>query len=448
MQEKIAPTVKPNWIGGHFRQFRKNPIGFIEMLASLGDVASFKMGKMPAYLVNHPDLVRDILVVNAHKFVKGRALQRAKNLLGEGLLTSEKEFHLRQRRLAQPAFHRARIAIYAKAMIDYGEKMSSDWKDGEELDVSKEMMRLTLWIVGKTLFSADVEADAEEVGEVMTTLVEMFDLLLMPFSEYLEMLPLPSSRKLRNARTKLDEIIYGFIRERRKNGEDKGDLLSMLLLATDEDGSQMTDKQVRDECLTIFLAGHETTANALTWTWYLLSQHPEIEAKFHAEIDAVLGNRTAVPEDYPNLKYTEQIFAESMRLYPPAWTVGRLADEDHELDGYKIAKGSLILTPMYIMHRDKRFWSNADEFKPERWETQSIKEASNKFIYFPFGGGVRRCIGEQFAWMEGVLLLATLGKRWKLKLSPNQKIALQPLITLRPKYGMKMQIEKRNQQVK
>lgn len=444
MQEKIAPTVKPNWIGGHFRQFRKNPIGFIEMLASLGDVTSFKMGKMPVYLVNHPDLVRDVLVVNAHKFVKGRALQRAKNLLGEGLLTSEKEFHLRQRRLAQPAFHRARIAIYAKAMIDYGEKMSSDWKDGEEVDVSKEMMRLTLWIVGKTLFSADVEKDAEEVGEVMTTLVEMFDLLLMPFSEYLEMLPLPSSRKLRNARTKLDEIIYGFIGERRKSGEDKGDLLSMLLLATDEDGSQMTDKQVRDECLTIFLAGHETTANALTWTWYLLSQHPEIEAKFHAEIDAVLGNRTAVPEDYPNLKYTEQIFAESMRLYPPAWTVGRLADQDHELDGYKIGKGSLILTPMYVMHRDKRFWSNADEFKPERWETQSIKEAGQKFIYFPFGGGVRRCIGEQFAWMEGVLLLATLGKRWKLKLSPDQKIALQPLITLRPKYGMKMQIEKRD----
>jgi cytochrome P450 len=292
MQEKIAPTVKPSWIGGHFRRFRKSPIKFLEMLSKLGDVTTFRMGKMPVYLVNHPDLARDVLVVNAHKFIKGRALQRAKNLLGEGLLTSEKEFHLRQRRLAQPAFHRARIAIYAKAMIDYGEKMSGEMKDGEVIDVSKEMMRLTLWIVGKTLFSANVEEDAENVGEVMTTLVEMFDLLLMPFSEYLEMLPLPSSRKLKNARTKLDEIIYGFIRERRKSGEDKGDLLSMLLSATDEDGSQMTDKQVRDECLTIFLAGHETTANALTWTWYLLSQNPDIEAKFlFANIikDAVAG---------------------------------------------------------------------------------------------------------------------------------------------------------------
>jgi cytochrome P450 len=443
MQEKIAPTVKPSWIGGHFRRFRKSPIKFLEMLSKLGDVTTFRMGKMPVYLVNHPDLARDVLVVNAHKFIKGRALQRAKNLLGEGLLTSEKEFHLRQRRLAQPAFHRARIAIYAKAMIDYGEKMSGEMKDGEVIDVSKEMMRLTLWIVGKTLFSANVEEDAENVGEVMTTLVEMFDLLLMPFSEYLEMLPLPSSRKLKNARTKLDEIIYGFIRERRKSGEDKGDLLSMLLSATDEDGSQMTDKQVRDECLTIFLAGHETTANALTWTWYLLSQNPDIEAKFHAEIDLVLGNRTATPEDYPNLKYTEQIFAESMRLFPPAWTVGRMANENHELDGYKIEKGSLVLTPMYIMHRDKRFWTDADEFKPERWETQSVKEAANKFIYFPFGGGIRRCIGEQFAWMEGVLLLATLGKKHKLKLLATQKIAMQPLITLRPKFGMKMTVEKR-----
>jgi cytochrome P450 len=443
MHNKIAPTVKAGWIGGHFRQFRKNPLEFLTHLASLGDVTTFRMGKMPVFLVTHPDLVRDILVVNAHKFIKGRALQRAKSLLGEGLLTNEKESHLRQRRLAQPAFHRARIAVYAKAMIDYGEKMSGVWVDGEERDISKEMMSLTLWIVGKTLFSANVEDDAENVGEVMTTLIEMFDFLVLPFSEYLEKLPLPHSKKLRNARKKLDEIIYGFIAERRKSGDDKGDLLSMLLLSTDEDGTQMTDKQVRDECLTIFLAGHETTANALTWTWYLLSQHPEIEAKFHAELDAVLGNRKATPEDYPNLKFTEQILAESMRLYPPAWTVGRMAEQEHELDGCKIVKGSLILTPMYVMHRDKRFWSNADEFKPERWETQSVKEASNKFIYFPFGGGVRRCIGEQFAWMEGVLLLATLGKKWKLTLNPEQKIVPQPMITLRSKYGMKMKIEKR-----
>jgi cytochrome P450 len=441
--QKTPPTIKPGLIGGHFNQFRKDRIGFLKKLAVVGDISAFRMGNQPAFMVNNPELIRDVLIVNANKFVKGRALQRAKNLLGEGLLTSEKEFHLRQRRLAQPAFHRARIAGYATSMIEYAEKMSDQWKDGETADLSKEMMRLTLWIVGKTLFSADVESDAEDVGEVMTTLVEMFDLLLLPFSEYLEMLPLPSSRRLKSSRTKLDEIIYGFINDRRKTAEDKGDLLSMLLLSEDEDGSKMTDKQVRDECLTIFLAGHETTANALTWTWMLLAQNPDIEAKFHAELDEVLGGRTPTPEDYPKLKYTEQILAESMRLFPPAWVLGRMADEDHELDGFEIKKGSLILMSTYLMQRDPRYWENPNVFDPSRWETQSVKEAGNKFIYFPFGGGIRRCIGEQFAWMEGVLLLATLGKDWKLILSPNQKIEMQPLITLRAKYGMKMKFERR-----
>ena len=441
--QNLPPSVKPFWIGGHFRPFRKQPVEFLTKLSQLGDVSYFTMGKQPVYLINHPEMVRDLLVVSANKFVKGRALQRAKNLLGEGLLTSEKEFHLRQRRLAQPAFHRARIMGYANSMIEYGEKMADDWRNGETRDISREMMRLTLYIVGKTLFSADVEKDAEDVGKTMTALVEMFDYLLLPFSELLEKLPLPQSNRLRKARAKLDQIIYGFINDRRQSGEDKGDLLSMLLLSEDEDGSQMTDKQVRDECLTIFLAGHETTANAMTWTWYLLSQHPEITAKFHAEIDKVLDGKSPTPEDYANLKYTEMILAESMRLYPPAWVVGRLSTEDHEFGGYKFSKNALILASPYLMQHDARFWENPNEFIPERWETVSVKEASNKFIYFPFGGGIRRCIGEQFAWMEGVLLLATLGRKWSLHLAPDQKIAMQPLITLRPKFGMKMELEKR-----
>ncbi len=441
--QKTPPTIKPSLIGGHFNQFRKNRTDFLRKLANLGDVSSFRLGNQQAYLVNHPDLVRDVLVVNAHKFVKGIALQRAKVLLGEGLLTSEKEFHLRQRRLAQPAFHRTRINAYANSMIEYAEKMSSDWVDGDERDLSKEMMRLTLWIVGKTLFSADVESDAEDVGEVLTVLVESFDLMMLPFAEYFEKLPIPSMRRLKKSREKLDEIIFGFIEERRKSAVDKGDLLSMLLLSEDEDGSQMTDKQVRDECLTIFLAGHETTANALTWTWMLLAQNPEIEAKFHAELDEFIGNRTPTPEDYPNLKFTEQIFAEAMRLYPPAWVLGRMTSEEHQFNEFKIEKNSLVLMSMYVLQRDSRFWEDAETFNPSRWETQSVKEAGNKFIYFPFGGGVRRCIGEQFAWMEGVLLLATLGKNWKLKLVENQKIEIQPLITLRPKFGLKMKFEKR-----
>jgi cytochrome P450 len=442
--QNSPPTVKADWIGGHFRSFRRNPTGFLQALAALGDVTAFRMGKIPAFLINHPDLIRDLLVTNHTKFMKGRALQRAKGLLGEGLLTNEGASHLRQRRMIQPAFHRAKINEYAEIMIASGEKMSGEWRDGDVRDIDREMMRLTLWIVGRTLFSANVEDDANEVGAAMTTIVSMFNFLLLPFSEILEKLPLPHSNKFRNAKKTLDDVIYKIINERRASGEDKGDLLSMLLQAQDEEtGGFMSDLQIRDEALTLFLAGHETTANALTWTFYLLSQNPEKEAKFHRELDEVLGDKTLAPEDYPHLKYTERVLAESMRLFPPAWTLGRLAIEEHEFGGYKIPKKALVLASQFVMHRDGRFWENPENFEPERWERLSVKEAGNKFIYFPFSKGVRSCIGEGFAWTEGVLLLALLGRKWRLRLAPEQKIALQPMITLRPKYGMKMRIEKR-----
>ncbi len=445
-QPLLPPSVKPNWIGGHFRQFMKDRLGFLTTLSKLGDVSHFKMGKQLAFFINHPDLIRDVLVTNHAKFEKGRALKRAKRLLGEGLLTNEGASHLRQRRMIQPTFHRQRIANYANSMIEFGAKMADEWQDGEERDISQEMMRLTLNIVGKTLFNANVADEADEVGKAMTDLVELFDYLLLPFAEILEKLPLPHSRRFHKAKNILDTVIYDIINDRRKSGEDKGDLLSMLLMAQDEDdGGQMSDEQIRDECLTIFLAGHETTANALTWTWYLLSQHPEIEAKFHAELDQVFGEKEILTAaDYPKLKYTEAVLAESMRLFPPAWGLGRLATKEHNLGNYHVPAGSLILMSMYVLQHDERFWEDPNNFKPERFCTENaIKEASNKFIYFPFGGGVRRCVGEQFAWMEGVLLMATLGKNWKLKLNPTQKVVPQAMITLRSKYGMKMKIEKR-----
>ncbi len=438
------PSIKPDLFGGHFLSFRRNPIKFLSNLSTLGDVTTFRMGKIQAFFINHPDLIRDLLVTNHSKFHKGRALQRAKTLLGEGLLTSESSFHLRQRRMIQPAFHRQRIMGYGKAMIHFAEKMSAEWQDGEEIDIDKEMMRLTLWIVGKTLYSADVENNTDEIGEAMAIIVSMFNFMVLPFSEVLEKLPIPPVKRLKKARIVLDEVIYKIINQRRKSGEDKGDLLSMLLMAQDEEtGGEMTDKQVRDECLTLFLAGHETTANALAWTFYLLSQNPEAEKKFHQELDEVIGNKPVSPEDYPNLKFTEQIFAESMRLYPPAWTLGRLAVEDHEFNGFHIPKNSLVLASQFVMHHDPRFWENPESFKPERWKNQSTKEAGNKFIYFPFSKGVRSCIGESFAWMEGVLLLAVLGRKWKLGLAPNQKIEMQPMITLRPKHGIKIRVKKR-----
>jgi len=444
MRQNNPPSVKANWIGGHFLQFRRSPIEFLTGLSTLGDVTFFKMGGQPAYFLNHPELVRDVLVVNAHKFIKGRALQRAKKLLGEGLLTSEGENHLRQRRMIQPAFHRERIKSYAEAMTGYAAQMADEWKDGEVRDVDREMMRLTLQIVGKTLFSANVADEADEIGAAMTTLIELFNYLLLPFSEILEKLPIPHARRFKRAKETLDSVIYGIINERRRTGEQKDDLLSMLLTAQDEDGGGgMSDQQVRDECLTLFLAGHETTANALTWTFYCLSRNPESEAKLHEELKLVLPNgKIPTVEDLPNLKYTENILAESMRLFPPAWATGRLATEEHEIKNYTIPKGALVLVSMYVLQHDERFWTDAADFKPERWDAQSVKEAGQKFIYFPFGAGVRRCVGEQFAWMEGVLLLATLAGKWKLNLIPEQKIGLQAIMTLRPKFGMKMRIEK------
>jgi cytochrome P450 len=432
----LPPSLPTDLIGGHFRSFRKDPTGFLMRLSKLGDVAAFRMGPQQALFINHPDLIRDLLVTSNSKFMKGRALQRAKTLLGNGLLTNEGEAHLRQRRMIQPAFHRRRIEGYSRSMVEFAERMSDGWRDGKTLDIDREMMRLTLQIVAKTLFGADITDEADQVGRAMSDLVKMFNYLLLPFSEWLEKLPLPHTRRLSRARETLNTIIFQFINERRRTGDDNGDLLSMLLAARDEDdGGRMTDEQIRDEALTIFLAGHETTANALTWTWYLLSQNPDAEARLHEELDRM---PVAVSfEDIPNLKYTEAVLAESLRLFPPAWAIGRLALEDHEFGGFAVPKGSLVLASPFVTQRDARFWSDAEQFRPERWFETSVKEASQRFTYFPFGGGVRRCIGEGFAWTEGILLLATIAKRWKLTLVSDQKIGLHPMITLRPKFGMR-----------
>jgi cytochrome P450 len=429
----------------HFIAFRRDPVAFMQRLTrDYGDITYFKMGPQDVYFLNHPDYIKDVLVSHHQNFIKGRALQRSKRLLGEGLLTSEGEFHRRQRRLAQPAFHRQRINSYGAVMTDYASRAAARWHDGASLDMAQEMMRLTLGIVGKTLFDADVEEEAQEIGAALTTIIEMFDLMMMPFSELLEKLPLPQNRRFQRARERLDLTIYRLIEERRKRGEDRGDLLSMLLLAQDEEGQSggMTDAQVRDEAMTIFLAGHETTAVALTWTWHLLSQHPEIEAKLHAELDETLGSRLPAVEDVPRLSYTEMVLAESMRLYPPAWALGRLAIEDYEIAGYLIPKGSLVLMSQYAMHRDARYFPEPARFDPQRW-TAEARAARPQFSYFPFGGGPRRCIGEGFAWMEGILLIATLAQRWQMRMVANHPVKLNPVITLRPRHGMRMTLRKR-----
>jgi len=430
-------------IVGSLYAFRSDPLGFLTKAANkYGDLVYFRVVRQHMYLVNHPDYVREILVSNQGNFIKSRALQRAKILLGEGLLTSEGQHHLRQRRLVQPGFHRERLAGYASAMSECSVRWRERWKAGSTLDVSTEMPHLTLSIVAKTLFSADVQSEASEIGDAMTTVLQMFRLLLMPFSEYLEKLPLPYVRRFDKARARLDATIYGLISERRKSGQDTGDLLSMLLFAQDEEkGGErddgMSDEEVRDEALTLFLAGHETTANALTWTWYLLSQHPAVEQRLHAEIDDVLEGRAPELADVPRLRYAEMILAESLRLYPPAWAIGRMAVGAFELGGVRIPAKSICILSPYLVQRDPRWFPDPDKFDPERW-TPEARDSRPKFSYFPFGGGTRVCIGERFAWMEGVIVMAAIAQKWKLRLAPDQHVEPLPLITLRVKNGLLM----------
>src|SRR5579883_3048873 len=438
-----APTfLRGRPLLGVLPEFRRNaPQFLLDTQRKHGDLVHLKLGPQHVYEVSHPDWIRDIFVTHQSNFTKSRMLQRAKGLLGEGLLTSEGEFHTRQRRLVQPAFHRERLAGYAQSMVECAAHARDQWRDGATFDVSREMTRLTLAIVAKTLFSADVSSDADEIGAALTEVLGLFETVLMPFSEWLEKLPLPFVRRYERARDTLDRIIYGIIADRRRNPRDTGDLLSMLLQAQDE-GSGMTDKQVRDEALTLFLAGHETTANALTWTWFLLSQNPECERQMQAELDEVLQGRAPIAADLPSLRYTEMVLAEAMRLYPPAWAIGRMALESFELRGTKIAAGSILIASPYVMHRDSRWFPDPQRFDPQRW-TPEARDARPKFSYFPFGGGARVCIGERFAWMEGMLVLAALAQKWKLRLVPGHKVDTLPLITLRTRYGMKMTVESR-----
>jgi cytochrome P450 len=440
-----APSPPRRYPGSHLVALRRDPLAFLTGLARAhGDIARFRLGPIDVHLISRPDWIRDVLVTHADRFHKGRGLERAKRLLGEGLLTSEDPVHLRQRRMMQPAFHRQRIASYAEVMSAYASRHADGWRDGETRDVALEMSRLTLAIVGKTLFDADVASEADEIGEALTVAMALFGRTFsLPFFQILDRLPLPSNRRFERARARIDATIARMIAERRRSPGERGDLLSLLVQAqdTEGDGGGMSDTQVRDEAVTIFLAGHETTANALAWTWYLLSQNPEVEARLHAEVDTLEGDLGF--DDLPRLRYTEMVLSESMRLYPPAWIIGRRSLTDYEVGGFTVPQGSIVVASQWVTHRDPRFFPDPERFDPSRWHAEA-KESRPRFSYFPFGGGPRVCIGEGFAWMEGVLLLATLARRWRLRLQPGQDIVPAPSITLRPRHGMRVILEKRS----
>ena len=443
-RNSVPPGPRGLPIVGSLFDYFLDMLGFLLRTAQrYGDIAYFRLGARPVYLLSHPDYIKDVLVTNHRNFQKSRALQRSKIVLGEGLLTSEGETHLRERRIIQPVFHRKRINAYADAMTGFASRIGDNWENGEVVDIHREMMRLTLAIVAKTLFGAEIRSGADDIGKSLTTIVNQFPRMLFPLSEYLDKVPLPGTRKFFNALETLNNTVYHLIEERRRSKEDKDDLLSMLLWAQDEEGGEgLTDVQVRDEAMTLFLAGQESTANSLVWTWYLISQHPDVEEKLHDEIDSVLGERLPAVDDLQKLVFTRMVFSESLRLYPPAWTVVRRAIEDYQVDGYVVPSGADIYMSEYVVHHDPRFFPDPFKFDPERW-TQDQGSSLPQFAYFPFGGGPRRCVGESFAWMEGMMLIATIASKWKMHLVPGQTIVPKALITIRPKRGMKMIMEKR-----
>jgi cytochrome P450 len=477
---KYPPGPDYKMPGKLIRQFISDPIKTLSTISQeYGDISHFKLGpKQHVYLINNPDHIEKVLIYDHRNFKKGKRLQVAKSILGEGLVTSEGDFHNRQRRLIQPIFHPVQITSYADIMTDYATRFRDKWRNEGTIDISQEMMELTLGIICKSVLNYDIDSEAKQVGKALTTTRNYSKRLQNPIGHILDKIPiLPAPSGARKAKEELDSLVYGLISDRRRHQQQEksdnkrqDDLLSRLLQAQDSNvpgstshdntqpsssNGKMSDTQVRDEVMTIFIAGHETTANALTWTFYLLSQYPEVEKKLHDEIDSVLGdnnnnnrndhvaaNRIPTPDDIPRLQYVEKVLRESMRLYPPVWTIGRYVENNYNVGEYTIPAGSSILMSQYVMHHDPRYYEEPERFNPDRW-TSEFKTQLPRFSYFPFGGGIRGCIGEPFAWMEGILIITVIAQKWKMRLVPGQRIKLDPNITLRPKYGMKMKVTQR-----
>ena len=438
------PSPPGHFLLGHLPELR-DVLGFYTRCKrEYGDVVKLSLAGWTSYLISHPDAIETVLVTNHRNFVKHRFFWRhVTSLFGEGLLTSSGAHWVQQRKLMQPAFHRDRINAYGAVMVECVEKMLDGWKAGETRDIHNEMMRVTMEIVVRTLFGTGIDPrDANAVSDAFNVTIDRIAIRFRRPVKIPDWIPVPSNVKFNQSIRQLDRLIYGFIRERRASAERGNDLLSMLVDAKDENGEAMSDKQVRDEAITLFLAGHETTAIALSWTMYLLSQHPEVEAKLREELDTVLQGRPPAPEDYKRLEYTERVVLESMRIYPPAYGFGREALEDCEVAGYRVAAGSTIHMFPWLVHRDPRWYPDPERFDPDRWKGDFAKTIP-AFAYLPFGGGPRRCIGNAFAMMEAVLLVAAIGRRFSLQLVPGHPVEPFASITLRPKFGMKMTLHGR-----
>jgi len=446
---RVSVETQPRGPRGHLllgslRDFQRDQLAFYSSCArDYGDVVATRFGPLRVLLLYHPDTIEEVLVTRNRDFVKSPGVRVLRPLLGEGLLLSEGSTWLRQRRLVQPAFHRQRLAGYGEIMTAYAERRLADWKDSQVIDVHAEMMALTLQIVGKTLFDADVSDQTDAVGHAANVLMELFGARLRSFRLLPDWAPTPANLRSGRAIRRLDEVVYRMIAARRASGEDRGDLLSILLHAQDADqGTRMTDRQVRDEAMTLFMAGHETTAVALSWTWYLLARHPEVEARLAEELSTVLAGRAPTLADLPKLTYAERVVTESMRLYPPAFVMGRQATSPTEVAGHPVARNVIVIMPTWVVHRDPRWFDEPEAFRPDRWADERARSLP-RYAYFPFGGGPRQCIGNTFATMEAVLVLATIAQRYRLTLVPGQRVTPATHVTLRPEPGIRMVVTRR-----
>lgn len=420
----FPPGPRGVFLLGSVAEIRRDPLAFLTRMASAyGDIAFVRLGPLPVFLLNHPDDIENVLVTHHARFVKGRTLGGARRLFGNGLLTSDGALHARQRRLVQPAFLRARMDGYAAVMTVAAEERSGGWHDGDVVDISAEMSRLTLTISARVFFGEDGDAVAAAIARPLDDASDALDVVMLPFAALTDLLPLPGVSRVRAARTTLERVIREVITARRRDPRDRGDVLSLML--------EMPDEQLCDELITLLLASHETTANALAWTWYLLAQNAGPEARVQAEAD-----------EAGELPFTRMALAESMRLYPPAWLIARETIAAHDARGYAIPPGAIVVMSPWVVHRDAKYFADPGQFDPDRWAAER-QSGRPRFAYFPFGGGTRGCLGEAFAWMEGVIVIAAIARQWRLRLVDQTEPAMRPGLTLKPKFGIRVRLERR-----
>ena len=437
------PGPRGRLLSGNLRDYIEQQLDFfIRCRERYGDIVRLRFGYRTIWLVSHPDLIEQVLVTDAKHYIKHFGARLYRPVLGNGLVLSEGDFWLRQRKLAQPAFLKSKLHQYAEPMIRFTEQLLARWQENTVVEVHEEMVNLTGQIAASTLFGVEAPEDRLAFNDAMYEAFNLMSLRLRRPVPLPDWLPTPNNIRLARAVRRLNAVVDGFIAAGRRRGADGHDLLSVLLRARDEGGEGMTDRQLRDEIMTLFLAGHETTALTLSWAWYLLAQHPHVEERLVAEWREVLNGRPPTPDDLARLPYTEAVILEAMRIYPPVWLLGRQAIRPCELGGYSVRPGTTIFMSQWVMHRHPDYFPEPTVFRPERW-LDGLAKRLPKFAYFPFGGGPRVCIGNTFSMMEAGLILPMLGQSWRFTHDPTQPVSLQPMITLQPKPGIYARLSRR-----